>query len=215
VGVDQTCDLFVQKAWLGRCHGVLRVDSLPSMATEASSNLDGASALARFHAGERDFFGQLYRDTYQAVDMAVGRVLHGADRDTVVHDLYLRLLSRPELRQKFTGGSLHAWLATLAHNLAVDFWRHRRRETSLQDREVPPLIDPMSRRVEERAELNLFVERFRRDGLPEELWPLFQARFLERLDQREAARRLGMHRTTLAYRELRVRRCLRAFLRRN
>jgi RNA polymerase sigma-70 factor (ECF subfamily) len=49
--------------------------------------------------------------------------------------------------------------------------------------------------------------------LPEGLWPLFQARFIERLDQREAARRLGLHRTTLAYRELRVRRFLRAFLR--
>jgi RNA polymerase sigma-70 factor, ECF subfamily len=71
----------------------------------------------------------------------------------------------------------------------------------------------MSRRMEERAELNLFVERFRRDGLPAELWPLFQARFVEQLDQREAARRLGMPRTTLAYRELRVKRLLRAFLR--
>ena len=108
---------------------------------------------------------------------------------------------------------MRSWLATLAHNLAVDFWRRHRRETSLEDRDVPPLVDPLSRGMEERAELNLFVERFKRDGLPEELLPLFQARFIERLDQREAARRLGMHRTTLAYRELRVRRFLRAFLR--
>jgi RNA polymerase sigma-70 factor (ECF subfamily) len=71
----------------------------------------------------------------------------------------------------------------------------------------------MSRRMEERAELNLFLERFRRDGLPEPLWPLFEARFVERLHQREAALRLGIRRTTLAYRELRVRRLLRAFLR--
>jgi RNA polymerase sigma-70 factor (ECF subfamily) len=108
---------------------------------------------------------------------------------------------------------MRSWLATLAHNLAVDFWRHHRRESSLEDRDTPPLIDPMSQRMEEQAELNLFVERFKRDGLPEDLWPLFEVRFLERLDQREAARRLGMHRTTLAYRELRLRRFLRAFLR--
>jgi RNA polymerase sigma-70 factor (ECF subfamily) len=183
------------------------------MAIKTPLNLDDASAQARFHAGDRDFLGLFYRETYEAVDASVGRVLRGADRETVVHDLYFRLLSKPELRHSFSGGSMRAWLATLAHNLAVDFWRRHRRETNLDDRDAPPLVDPMSRRMEERAELNLFVERFRRDGLPEELWPLFQARFVERLDQREAARRLGLPRTTLAYRELRVRRFLRAFLR--
>ena len=183
------------------------------MAVKATLSIDDESARARFHAGERDFLGLLYRETYDTVDATVGRVLRGADRETVVHDLYYRLLSRSELRQNFSGGSIRSWLATLAHNLAVDFWRRHRRETSLEDRDAPPLIDPMSQRMEERAELNLFVERFRRDGLPEELWPLFQARFVERLDQREAARRLGIPRTTLAYRELRVNRLLRAFLR--
>jgi RNA polymerase sigma-70 factor (ECF subfamily) len=183
------------------------------MALKSPVSIDDESAQARFHAGERDFIGLLYRETYATVDATVGRVLRGADRDTVVHDLYFRLLSKPELRRNFSGGSMRSWLATLAHNLAVDFWRRHRRETNLDDRDTPPLVDPMSRRMEERAELNLFVERFRRDGLPEELWSLFQARFVERLDQREAARRLGVPRTTLAYRELRVRRFLRAYLR--
>jgi len=183
------------------------------MALKAPLSLDDESALARFHAGERDFIGLLYRETYETVDATVGRVLRGADRETVVHDLYFHLLSKAELRRSFSGGSMRSWLATLAHNLAVDFWRHHRRETSLDDGDAPPLGDPMSRQLEERAELNLFVERFRRDGLPARLWSLFQARFLERLDQREAARRLGVPRTTLAYRELRVKRFLRAYLR--
>lgn len=176
-------------------------------------NLEDESARLRFQAGDRELFGELYRETYETVDAAVGRVLRGADRETVVHDLYLRLMTKPELRRSFAGGSLGAWLGTLAHNLAVDFWRRNRKETSLAA-DGPPLVDPLVRRVEEQAELKLFLDRFRRDGLPEELWPLFQARFIERLDQREAARRLGMHRTTLAYRELRVRRFLQAFLRR-
>jgi RNA polymerase sigma-70 factor (ECF subfamily) len=183
------------------------------MSRETVIPLDDAAALTRFHEGDREFLGLLYRDTYEAVDTAVGRVLRGADRETVVHDVYLRLLTRPQLRRSFTGGSIRSWLMTIAYNLAVDFWRHHRRETSLEDPETS-LIDPMSARMEERAELNLFVERFRRDGLPEQLWPVFEARFVERLHQREAARRLGMHRTTLAYRESRVRRLLRAFLRR-
>lgn len=183
------------------------------MSPDKAFDLDGAASLKRFHEGDRELLGLLYRETYEAVDTAVGRVLRGADRETVVHDVYLRLLSKPELRRSFTGGSVRSWLMTIAYNLAVDFWRHHRRETSLEDPETS-LVDPLSRRMEDRAELNLFVERFRRDGLPEQLWPLFQVRFVERLHQREAARRLGIHRTTLAYRELRVRRLLRAFLRR-
>jgi RNA polymerase sigma-70 factor (ECF subfamily) len=181
------------------------------MAFKVPLSIDDESALARFHAGERDFIGLVYRQTYETVDGTVGRILHGADRETVVHDLYFRLLSSSALRKNFAGGSMRAWLATLAHNLAVDFWRRHRRETRFED--APPLIDPMSQRMEDRAELHLFVERFRRDGLPGKLWPVFQVRFVERLDQREAARRLGIPRTTLAYRELRVRRFLRAFLR--
>ena len=183
------------------------------MAFKAPVSIDDESALARFRAGERDFIGLLYRETYETVDATVGRVLRGADRETVVHELYFRLLSNPDLRRNFVGGSLRSWLATVAYNLAVDFWRRHRRETNLEDGN-PPLIDPMAQRMEKRAELNLFVERFRRDGLPGELWPLFQARFVERLGQREAARRLGIPRTTLVYRELRVRRLLRAYLRR-
>jgi RNA polymerase sigma-70 factor, ECF subfamily len=183
------------------------------MALTMPVDLDGAAAQARFHAGDREFLGVVYRETYDVVDAAVGRILRGADRETVVHDLFLRLLASADLRRGFSGGSLRAWLATLGRNLAVDFWRRYRRETSLDDPAAPSLVEPMSRRMEDRAELNLFIDRFRRDALPEALWPLFHARFVERLDQREAARRLGMHRTTLAYRELRVRRLLRAFLR--
>jgi RNA polymerase sigma-70 factor (ECF subfamily) len=182
------------------------------MTVDVPIDLDEPSTLRRFHAGDRELFASLYRETYDGVDAAVGRVLRGADRETVVSELYLRLLTKPELRQSFTGGSVQAWLATLAHNLAVDFWRRYRRETNL-GAEEPPLHGPMVLRVEEQAELKLFIDRFKRDGLPEKLWPLFQLRFLERLDQREAARRLGMHRTTLAYRELRVRRHLKTFLR--
>ncbi len=176
-------------------------------------DLDDESLRALFHAGDRALMGRLYQESYQGVDAAVGRVLRGADRETVVHELYLRLLDRPELRRNFNGGSVHAWLATFAHNLAVDFWRRHRRETSLAEDVGPPLVDAQSRRMEERAALSAFIERFRREALPEKWAPVFQVRFVEQLAQREAARRLGMHRTTLAYRELCIRKLLRAYLR--
>jgi RNA polymerase sigma-70 factor, ECF subfamily len=186
---------------------------LPITFADQPLDLDDESQRALFHAGNRALMGRLYQESYDGVDAAVGRVLRGADRETVVHDLYLRLLDRPELRRNFTGGSVHAWLATLAHNLAVDYWRRYRRETSLDEDASPPLVDTQSRRMEERAALCVFIERFRREALPEKWGPVFQARFVEQWDQREAARRLGMHRTTLAYRELRIRKLLRAYLR--
>jgi RNA polymerase sigma-70 factor (ECF subfamily) len=186
----------------------------PIIPADQPLDLDDESLRALFHAGDRALMGRLYQESFQGVDAAVGGVLRGADRETVVHELYLRLLDRPELRRNFAGGSVHAWLATLAHNLAVDFWRRHRRETSLAEDAVPPVVDTQFRRMEERAALSLFIERFRREALPEKWAPIFQARFVEQLDQREAARRLGVHRTTLAYRELRIRKLLRAYLRR-
>jgi RNA polymerase sigma-70 factor (ECF subfamily) len=41
---------------------------------------------------------------------------------------------------------------------------------------------------------------------------VFELRFLQQMTQHEAAHALGIRRTTLAYRELRIRRALRAFL---
>src|SRR5512133_2511329 len=89
------------------------------MALTMAVDLDGAVAQARFHAGEREFLGVVYRETYDVVDGAVGRVLRGADRETVVHDLFLRLMSSAELRRGFSGSSLRAWLATLGLTYAV------------------------------------------------------------------------------------------------
>jgi RNA polymerase sigma-70 factor (ECF subfamily) len=58
----------------------------------------------------------------------------------------------------------------------------------------------------------VLIERFRRERLPPDWVGVFERRFLEQLTQHEAARALGIRRTTLAYRELRIRRALRAFL---
>jgi RNA polymerase sigma-70 factor (ECF subfamily) len=41
---------------------------------------------------------------------------------------------------------------------------------------------------------------------------VFDARFIQQLDQPEAARLLGMHRTTLIYQEYRVRTLLKRFV---
>jgi DNA-directed RNA polymerase specialized sigma24 family protein len=58
----------------------------------------------------------------------------------------------------------------------------------------------------------VLVARFRERVLPPRWEPVFRARFLEQLDQREAARQLGIPRTTLVYHERRIRALLRAFM---
>jgi RNA polymerase sigma-70 factor, ECF subfamily len=209
--------LFVQERDLERYHSVVHALPREALPTLHPIDLEDASQMALFHAGDRALMGRVYQETYQGVDAAVGRVLRGADRETVVQELYLRLLDKPELRRSFAGGSLHAWLSTLAHNQAVDFWRRYRREIPVGEHELsptPPSIEGQTRRMEERVELRLFIDRFLRESLPEKWAPVFQARFVEQLDQRSAAKRLAMHRTTLAYQELCIRRLLRAFVRR-
>jgi RNA polymerase sigma-70 factor (ECF subfamily) len=171
--------------------------------------------LARFHAGERDAIEGCYRDYFRVVDHAVGKVLHGADKETVIHEVFLQLLSRAELRLSFTGGGFSAWLSTVAHHQAIDFWRRYRKERSLEQTTVNGRAfepaqsgEPFERAVDAR----LAIDRFRRECLPAKWAAVFEARFVSGLDQRAAAARVGISRTTLVYQEMKVRRLLRKFL---
>jgi RNA polymerase sigma-70 factor (ECF subfamily) len=170
--------------------------------------------LARFHAGEREVLDEIYRRYFSVVVTAV-QILRGADKETVIHDVFLQLLAREELRRGFTGGSFAAWVATIARHQAIDFWRRYRREHSLDDlvargssNEPVQPVEPFERTVEAR----LLVDRFRRESLPPKWALVFEARFLMGLDQRSAAARVGISRTTLAYQEIQIRRLLRRFL---
>jgi RNA polymerase sigma-70 factor (ECF subfamily) len=170
--------------------------------TEAARWLDG------FHAGARDVLEGCYRDHFRTVDQSVGQVLRGADRETVVQDVFLQLCEDRELRRNFSGGFFAAWIATLARSRAVDFWRKHRRERPLD--EAPP--EPASPEPSNRMEARVMVGQFAREALPPKWAGVFQARFLDGLDQRTAAQRLGISRTTLAYQELQIRRRLKRFL---
>jgi RNA polymerase sigma-70 factor (ECF subfamily) len=171
-----------------------------------SSDAADASWLARFHDGERDVLEGCYREHFATVTRAVGRILRGADQETVVHEVFLRMLSDAGFRGAFHGGNLGAWLTTVARNHAIDFLRRLGREEPLDGHADQP-VD-----LEGALEARLLVERFRREVLPAKWERVFQVRFLEQQDQRAAAAALGIQRTTLAYQELRVRRLLQRFL---
>jgi RNA polymerase sigma-70 factor (ECF subfamily) len=182
-----------------------------SVGTDARAGTSSPAWLERFHRGERDVLEDCYREHFRSVHAAVGRVLRGADQETVVHDVFYRLLSDAGLRASFRGGTFAAWLSSVARHQAIDCWRQRQREVATCPAEVCEPTEPAD--AEARLELRLFVQRFRTDVLPAKWLAVFDARFLAQLDQREAARRLGISRTTLAYQELQIRRLLRRFVR--
>jgi RNA polymerase sigma-70 factor, ECF subfamily len=166
--------------------------------------------LERFHAGERGVLEGIYRAHFETVDAAVGTVLSGADRETLIHEVFFRLLEDEGFRRAFRGGDLGAWLAVVARHQAIDHTRRR-------NREAPAGIDLGSSRsngdeLASSAEARLLIERFVRDVLPPVWRSLFEARFISHLSQSEAAAALGKRRTTLAYQELRIRQMLRKFL---
>ncbi|MCA9665992.1 MAG: sigma-70 family RNA polymerase sigma factor [Myxococcales bacterium] len=168
--------------------------------TSASSWLD------RFHDGDRAVLEQCYREHFDTVARAVSRYLQGADQETVVHDVFYALLSQREMREGFRGGAIAAWLTTVGRNRAVDYLRRHRRVRSLEANGEGGGLEPAAPGPgpDASAEASLLLDKIRAQ-LPDKWRPVFEARFVLQLSQREAAAQIGITRTTLAYRELRVR----------
>jgi RNA polymerase sigma-70 factor (ECF subfamily) len=169
--------------------------------------------LRAFHRGERTCLEQCYRDHFHAVDRVVaGIVSAGADRETLVHEIFFRLLNEESLRRKFRGGSFPAWLRVVARNQAIDFARRRRLEVHIPDDAAAPAEPAAGPWLEQTIDVRLTLQRFCELVLPPKWHRVFAARFVEQLDQPTAARSLGMRRTTLAYQEYRIRKLLRRFI---
>lgn len=168
--------------------------------------------LKRFHEGHRGVLEKCYRDYLTTVDIAVGRILSGADRETVVHEVFYRLLSDARMREGFKGGLLGAWMTTVARNHALNYLRRNQRERPVDPTVTENVADKEPGTSQEATEARLLIERFRNEALPEKWAMVFEARFINQLSQREAAKELGMHRTTLAYQEGRIRALLKRFV---
>ena len=180
------------------------------MGMELTARLPGNDAwLEDFHEGRRTTMADVYHDHFATVEAAVGRVLSGADKETVIHEVFFKLIASEEQRRRFQGGSFGAWIATVARNQAIDHARRR-------DRERPTSTEILSERADAghgdgAAGARVLIERFR-EGLPDNWRRVFDLCFLGQVPQREAAATLGMARTTLAYQHLQIRARLRKFL---
>jgi RNA polymerase sigma-70 factor (ECF subfamily) len=165
--------------------------------------------LAEFHRGTPAALERCYREHFGDVRRAVGRILRGADEEATVHQVFYRLISDANLRQGFRGGNFAAWVTTVAKNEAIDCRRRRELEQKHLGEQTARSREPVA---DPDADAKLLVARFVEEKLPKEMRPLFEARFLRQLSQREAADELGIARTTLAYQEQQIRELLRSYL---
>jgi RNA polymerase sigma-70 factor (ECF subfamily) len=184
----------------------LRIVHLMALGTDRDAEWLGA-----FHAGRQGVLEGCYRDHFDAVSAAAGKILRRADAETVVHEVFFRLLSNAEFRAKFSGGNVGAWLSRVTTNHAIDYRRKHSREAELPSDAAAPLGDEPAEPHDALA-AKAIVDQFRRERLPAKWQAVFEARFLKQLGQREAAAALGMHRTTLMYQEHRIRALLRRFV---
>jgi RNA polymerase sigma-70 factor (ECF subfamily) len=187
----------------------LPIDRRPGVALDVATGED-PGWLQAFHRGDARVIERCYCEHFAAVERTLSGLLDGSDRETVIHEVFSRIIGRPEVRRSFQGGSFGAWLTTLARNQAIDHRRRFGREVATGSE---PTADGAGDSFEDAAHARMVVDRFRRQRLPEAWQGVFELRFLQRLSQRDAAAELGLHRTTLVYRELRIRRALRRFIR--
>jgi RNA polymerase sigma factor (sigma-70 family) len=149
---------------------------------------------------------QVYRDNFASVRRAAGRVLQEpADRDAIVQQVFVDLVSQRKLRAAYRGGDLGAWLGSIARHRALDFTRRERRLV-----ELPP-DEPTPDHNEPLADFRQELERFAR-GLSDDRRRLLELRFVLGMTQVEAAAELGMPRSTLEDWERDIKRRLEAYL---
>jgi RNA polymerase sigma-70 factor, ECF subfamily len=147
--------------------------------------------LRAFHAGERWAIEESYREHAGRVIAAAQRLVGPVDAETIAHGVFYRLLDSAKTRASFQGGNLGAWLTQVAVRSAVDDLRKRRREAPSDEAAEPQSSADLDAKI--------LIDRFRAEVLAPDDVPLFEARFMRRLPQRDAAKELGIPRSTLVY----------------
>lgn len=172
-----------------------------------SDRLEDDFDLDGFHRGDEAAVEWAYRAYGRALLRHASRVVGVVDAESVVHDVFVEILRQRELRMRFSGGSLSAWLHEITRFKALE---HRRRQADLPRQEPGQPVEG-SASVDDEVAARLLLERFLEKHVPEAQRRFFALRFLDRRTQVEIAMMLGAPRSTLEGWEHRLAHKLRAF----
>jgi RNA polymerase sigma factor (sigma-70 family) len=152
--------------------------------------LEAPFDLAAFHAGQERVVHAIYVAHGGALLRAVRAQAGPAEAEAIVHDVFVELLRNADLRARFSGGALRAWLRQIAHLKTLEHLRRARRQ-------IPSEVPEGASSPEGDLEARDVLARFVTVAVPERQRTFFGLRFLERLTQSETAARLGIARSTL------------------
>jgi RNA polymerase sigma-70 factor (ECF subfamily) len=184
----------------------------PPKITAQNDRSEAEEWLEAFQEGDREVIEDIYRQHYGSVDRAIGTMLSAADKETLIHEVFFAVISQKRVRMGFRGGSIRAWLCSVAKNRATDFLRHQRCVQNVDHQVATGLVSNIPVPDEARTDARRMIADFSKEHLPDKWQPVFDARFIRQMTQREAASALAASRTTLAYREQQIRRRLRRYL---
>jgi RNA polymerase sigma factor (sigma-70 family) len=159
---------------------------VPQRAPDPDADLD----LDAFHAGDAETIRHVYVQHGAALLRDLRRNIGPSEAESVVHDVFVELIRNHDLRARFTGGSLFAWLRQIARLKTFEHLRRVRRDVPSELPELPSSPEP---ELEARDVLTRFMTKV----VPPKQRDFFTLRFLDALTQVEVAARLGVARSTL------------------
>jgi RNA polymerase sigma-70 factor (ECF subfamily) len=150
---------------------------------------------------------QVYRQQRTGLLRVARRLVGVVEAESVIQEVFVELLRNAELRARFTGGSIAAWLAEITRRKALEYLRRH-------GREIPAEADQPAAAVHTEPHLlaRQMVERFLAAHVPGPQRAFFVLRFLEHRTQVEAAAALGLPRSTLEGWEHKLATALRRFI---
>jgi RNA polymerase sigma factor (sigma-70 family) len=169
---------------------------------------DADPDLESFWRGDEVTIEAVYRSYARRLFGAARAVVGDAEAESMVHEVFVELIRNPELRARFTGGSLGAWLGSIARLKSLEHLRRTGRSPPREDRAA----DPSSSSPEPRLEARDLLLRFCEAHVAPEQAEFFRRRFLDGRTQVEAAAALGIPRSTLEGWEHRLSERLRRFI---
>jgi RNA polymerase sigma-70 factor (ECF subfamily) len=157
---------------------------------------------------EAEDLAGIYRRHRPALLRVARRLVGVVEAESVIQEVFVELLRNAELRRRFSGGSLQAWLGEITRRKGLDYLRRH-------GREIPVETEDAGRgavHTEPGLLARQLVERFVGARVPPAQQPFFVLRFLEHRTQVEAAAALGLPRSTLEGWEHRLVAALRRFI---